>query len=89
MDVIIDGSSDGSTLWVNNETTCIARFSTKFGVDMHHTVEDQLAGSGQCLWCTHEPPDYATWQKFIGMMKDVYEVVIDPDHIDVGLLRRK
>lgn len=45
---------DAKTVWVNNSSgDCIARFGS-LGIDIHTSVEEQLKGASQCLFCTHE-----------------------------------
>lgn len=52
--------SDGRTVWVNATSgECLARFG-RFGIDVHRTLEAQMAGEGQCLLCTHARPQGRT-----------------------------
>lgn len=56
IDYCIDVSSEGSTVWINSaDGSCIGRFSKRFGLDVHRTLTEQMAGGSQCLHCTHEP----------------------------------
>ncbi|MCC4820394.1 hypothetical protein LMH81_28165, partial [Vibrio lentus] len=55
---------DGKTVWVNNSSgDCIARFGT-LGIDIHTSVEEQLNGASQCLFCTHRKTNNKDWTIF-------------------------
>ncbi len=61
----IDVSSTGDTVWVTaHDGSCVGRFSKRFGIDVHRTVEEQLAGADQCLHCTHQPAGEGEWKVF-------------------------
>jgi hypothetical protein len=61
----IDVSSTGDTVWVTSaDGSCVGRFSKWFGIDVHRTVTDQLAGANQCLHCAHAPAGEVEWQVF-------------------------
>ncbi|WJN72226.1 hypothetical protein [Burkholderia anthina] len=61
----IDVSALGDTVWVTaHDGSCVGRFSKRFGIDVHRTVSEQLAGADQCLHCTHEPAGHLEWQVF-------------------------
>lgn len=66
-------SEDGST---------VGRFSRRFGMDVHTTVTDQLAGAGQCLHCTHAPAGQIEWVEFCRLIGEHYSI-----NVDVGLLK--
>ncbi|MEV1620455.1 hypothetical protein ABZR00_32225 [Pseudomonas aeruginosa] len=63
---IIQVSEDGGRVWVHSPTdgSLIGRFSKRFGIDVHRTVTDQMAGKGQCLYCTHEAAGEKEWADF-------------------------
>lgn len=53
------------TVWVNGpDGSCLARFSKRYGIDVHTSAEAQLAGAEQCLFCTHAPAGPEEWQVF-------------------------
>ncbi|WP_084688044.1 hypothetical protein [Paraburkholderia oxyphila] len=61
----IDVSSRRDTVWVTaHDGSCVGRFSKCFGIDVHRTATEQLAGADQCLRCTHEPAGEAEWREF-------------------------
>lgn len=61
----IDVSTAGDTVWVTgHDGSCVGRFSKRFGVDVHRTVTEQLAGADQCLHCTHEAAGAEEWRAF-------------------------
>lgn len=64
-------SDTGNTLWVHaSDGSTVGRFDKRFGIDLHSTVTEQMAGKSQCLFCTHEPAGLAEWEQFrAGMLK--------------------
>ncbi|WP_124076875.1 hypothetical protein [Burkholderia gladioli] len=61
----IEVSDAGDTVWVTGpDGSCVGRFSKRFGVDVHRTVTEQLAGADQCLHCTHQVADEDDWREF-------------------------
>jgi hypothetical protein len=46
MDVYsIDVSARGDTVWVTGDDgSCVGRFSKRFGIDVHRTATEQMAG---------------------------------------------
>jgi hypothetical protein len=75
---IIQISADGSTVWVHSpvDGSTVGRFSKRFGLDVHNTVSAQLAGVGQCLHCTHEPPGPEEWQRFCELMLEHFGIKV-------------
>ncbi len=42
----IDVSALGDTVWVTGDDgSCVGRFSMRFGIDVHRTVTEQMAGA--------------------------------------------
>ena len=78
MDHQIEVNEAGNTVWVNSgiDGSCIGRFSKKYGMDVHKTGTQQLAGEGECIHCTHEPAGKEEWHLFIQLMLKHYDVVI-------------
>ena len=65
---------DGVTVWVNSSGgVCVARFG-RAGIDIHRDIEDQLAGSPQCLRCTHSRPMVEDWRLFVEDVERLYNV---------------
>lgn len=61
----IDVSARGDTVWVTgHDGSCVGRFSKRFGIDVHRTVTEQMAGAAQCLHCTHEAAGATDWDVF-------------------------
>lgn len=78
----IEVSATGSTLWVHApDGSCVGRFDKRFGIDLHTTVSEQIAGKGQCLYCTHEAPTPKDWESFRAGMLKHYRVVVPADAI--------
>ncbi len=71
-------SQDGSTVWVHcADGSTVGRFSKKFGLDVHRTVSEQLAGASQCLHCTHHPATAEEWELFCKLMHDHFGIEVD------------
>lgn len=71
-------SADRKTVWVHaDDGSTVGRFSKAFGMDCHTTLTEQLAGAGQCLHCTHEPPGPAEWELFCDLMNEHYGITVD------------
>ncbi len=71
-------SKNGDTVWVNYlDGSCIARFSKRFGIDVHNTATDQLLhGKSQCRYCTHGEADRDDWQVFRSKVFEFYGIEI-------------
>lgn len=80
---LVQVSSDGNTVWIHspNDGSTVGRFSTKFGMDVHTTVSEQLQGVGQCLCCTHEPPTVIEWRHFVRLMREHHGITVPFDLI--------
>ncbi len=74
----IQVSLDGSTVWVhsNVDGSTVGRFSKQFGLDVHRTVSDQLAGASQCLHCTHHPANAEDWELFCQLIYEHFGIEI-------------
>lgn len=71
-------AANGDTLWLNAvDGSCIGRFSKRFGLDVHHSATAQMAGSGECVFCTHAPAGPADWDKFRSAILAQYGIEID------------
>lgn len=82
MEYQVDVSGNGDTLWVNaNDGSCVARFSKRFGIDVHNSVTAQLAGASQCLFCTHAPAGPEEWKQFRESVKKNFGVDVPADII--------
>ncbi len=78
----IQVSDTGLTLWVHApEGSTVGRFDKRFGIDLHTTVTEQLAGKGQCLFCTHEAPTPEDWELFRAGVMEHYGVEVPADAI--------
>lgn len=71
-------SPDGRTVWVHaDDGSTVGRFSKVFGMDVHTTITEQLAGVPQCLKCTHGQPGPREWNEFCELMKHHYGIDVD------------
>jgi len=78
----IDVSPLGDTVWVTGDDgSCVGRFSKRFGIDVHRTVTDQMAGAEQCLHCTHEAAGAVEWQGFREAIRQHYGIDVPADAI--------
>lgn len=67
---------DGATVWVNApDGSCVGRFS-KFGIDVHRTVAEQIETGEQCIECTHGCPTASEWDRFTELMELHYKVQV-------------
>lgn len=55
----------------------VGRFSRRFGMDIHTSVEQQMAGKSQCLHCTHGKPTDEDLETFVSKAKELWGVKID------------
>lgn len=71
----ITASPDGGTVWINaSDGSCVGRFSKRFGIDVHRSACDQMAGKPECLMCTHVAADQAGWILFVEAMREHHGV---------------
>lgn len=77
----------GLRVWVHaSDGSTVGRFDARFGIDIHTTVSEQLAGANQCLMCTHSPATEADWQFFRQWAGDHWNLAIPPSAIRQVLL---
>lgn len=73
----IEVSADGNTVWVHAiDGSTVGRFSKRFGMDVHRTMIDQLAGAPQCLHCTHQASDASDWEMFVQLMASHHGIAV-------------
>lgn len=78
----ISVSANGATLWVTGaDGSCIARFSRHFGIDVHRTTAEQLAGASQCLFCTHGTAGRSEWEQFREAVRKHHGIDVPEDAI--------
>ena len=78
-EILVDGLN--IRCWVNSSSdgSLIGRFDKRFGMDVHRTVTEQVAGKGECLHCTHGPAGINEWNQFRSMIKLHYGTDIPED----------
>lgn len=80
----IDVSADRSTVWVHAlDGSTVGRFSKVFGMDVHRTITEQMAGASQCLHCTHARPSKDEWLKFCELMSQHHGIEVDATLIEI------
>ncbi len=73
-------SEDRQTVWVHaSDGSTVGRYSSRFGMDVHTTAAEQLAGKPQCLNCTHVPPKEADWDEFCRLIRTHHGITIPPE----------
>lgn len=73
----------GSTVWINGpDGACIGRFSRRFGIDVHRGMAAQMAGEGQCLFCTHQPAGEGDWLQFCDAMQRFHGIHVPSNLIE-------
>lgn len=75
-------------VWVHApDGSTVGRFDVRFGIDIHNTVTDQMAGKPECLHCTHETPGTEEWSLFrahanqhwgLDVPEDAVELLTEP-----------
>lgn len=71
---IADG---GACIWIHaSDGSTVGRFS-RFGIDLHNTVTEQMAGAPQCRLCTHGRPSEDDWALFRQKASEWWGVHID------------
>ena len=83
MEYEIQYSQNKEKLWVhcsNGET--VGRYDTRFGMDIHHTIEEQAEGMPQCLNCTHGKSNPEEFELFCAEAKENWGVEIDKSQIE-------
>lgn len=62
--IIVNGHQilgDGKTTWViAPDGSTVGRYS-RWGIDIHRPLEQQVAGLGECLDCSHHYPSDRSW----------------------------
>lgn len=79
-------SENRDRLWVHApDGSTVARFS-RFGIDLHNTVTDQMNGLPQCRLCTHSAPTVEDWLLFREKVREWWRCDINEDAIDRTIL---
>lgn len=70
-------------LWINSSVdgSNIARFDTRFGMDIHNSITDQMNGKPQCLYCTHTKPTEEDFNTFCKKVKEIFNININKSKI--------
>ena len=72
-----------ATVWVHTalDGSTVGRFSKRFGMDVHTTIPEQMAGASQCLHCTHQQPTVDEWHLFCDLIFQHYRISVPKDLI--------
>ena len=73
-------------LWLHcSDGSTVGRFSA-FGVDLHNSITEQMAGASECRLCTHSKPSPADWEMFRSKCKEWWDVDVPEDAISPDIL---
>jgi hypothetical protein len=76
-------SATKDTLWVHcSSGETVARYDTRFGMDIHTTIQEQINGKDQCLMCTHGKSNKEELDQFCDKVKELWGVEIDKSEIN-------
>lgn len=76
-------SENKEKLWVHCSTgETVARYDTRFGMDIHTTIQEQMNGKDQCLMCTHGKSNKKEFDSFCEKVKELWGVIIDKSKIE-------
>lgn len=79
-------SEGRDAIWVHaSDGSTVGRFG-RFGIDLHNTLTDQMAGMSECKLCTHGQPTPADWILFRQKCYEFYGVEVPNDAFDPALL---
>lgn len=87
---LVQVAEDLSTVWVHGrDGSTVGRFSVQFGIDIHTTATQQLAGSSQCLHCTHEAPSHDDWLRFCQLVQDLHGISVPEELLGNEVFERR
>lgn len=73
----IQVAEDGRKVWVHaQDGSTVGRFDKRFGMDVHHTVTEQMDGKPECIECTHKPASREDWLRFCELMQTHYQIEV-------------
>jgi len=73
-------------VWVHgSDGSTVARFDNRFGMDIHRSITEQLAGALQCLYCTHEQPSLSDWETFRCKVEQHFGVLVPASAVEINL----
>lgn len=82
----VEWSETNDRVWIHaSDGSTVGRFS-KTGIDLHHSVTEQLNGKPQCRLCTHDFATLEDWKTFQKKAKefwgvDVPDEAFNPEHL--------
>ena len=75
----VDITSDGVTVWVNNDVGyCLGRFG-KMGIDIHSNPKS-VKEMQQCILCTHEQTTLGDGHRFIEGMRQHHNITVPDEY---------
>ncbi|MFT6347040.1 MAG: hypothetical protein ACJAYB_000021 [Psychromonas sp.] len=78
----IQTSANRDTVWIHcDDGSTVGRFS-KYGIDLHNSISDQMAGAPECRFCTHGAVNEKDWAMFIKKAFEFWGVVVDASSFD-------
>jgi len=79
---LVQYDEDKLRLWIHcSSGETVARYDTRFGMDIHTTIEQQDLGESQCLMCSHGKSSPEEFNTFCEKVKELWQVNIDKSKI--------
>lgn len=81
-------AANRNAVWIHSgrDGSTVGRFG-RLGVDLHHDVQEQMAGAPQCRLCTHGKPGRKEWDLFREKALEWWGVDVPEDAFDLALLK--
>jgi hypothetical protein len=71
-------------VWIHGpDGSTVARFDTRFGMDVHNSVSKQMEGAPQCLYCTHGQASREDWLDFREKVREHFGVEVPVDAVAI------
>lgn len=71
-----EASPDAKTIWIHcSDGSTVGRFS-RFGIDLHNPVSEQIKGAPECRFCTHSQPSISDWDMFRSKAFEYWNITI-------------
>ena len=82
----IEWSLRQDTVWIHcSDGSTVGRFG-RFGVDLHNSVTEQMAGAPECRLCTHGQVSAEDWTLFKEKALEWWGVVVPDEAFDKSFL---
>lgn len=83
----VEWSVQKDRVWIHaSDGSTVGRFS-RTGIDLHHSITEQLQGKQECRYCTHRFATKSDWETFKKKAKEFWNVDIPERAFDTSLLK--